>query len=163
MPDARQTALEADLRSALAEADPTLLRGIARALERDGDRLVGGAWGTDDGDGCLLTLAARELGADTGEELLRTSVAAVRIPALFDELWAEILRRSGDAELARRITHRLVAEALALGGSSGAGVSGPGARLERAPEVAVQVPLQDQHPPDADDDVDVVHPGEPLA
>ncbi len=114
MTTGRQTALEADLRSALADADPALLRGMARALERDGDRLVGGSWGTDDGDGCLLTLAAREMGADTGEELLRGSIAAVRIPALFDELWAEILRRSGDAATARRITHRLVAEALAL-------------------------------------------------
>lgn len=116
MTTGRQTALEGDLRAALADADPVLLQGIARALERAGDRLIGGTWDAGDGEGCLLTLAARELGEQTGEDLLHRSVAAVRIPALFDELWAEILRRTGDAVLARRITHRLVAEALALQG-----------------------------------------------
>ena len=68
----------------------------------------------DDGDGCLLTLAAAELGYESGEALLTTSVAAVRVPALFDELWALILARTGDTASARRITHRLVAEALVL-------------------------------------------------
>ena len=40
-------------------------------------------------------------------------MAAVRIPALFDELWALTLARTGDARTARAITHRLVVEALA--------------------------------------------------
>ncbi|MFM8612141.1 MAG: hypothetical protein ACKOD0_05495 [Actinomycetota bacterium] len=109
----REAVLRAELRSALAEVDAPILHGMAAALERDRDRLIGGGWGVDDGDGCLLTLAARELGADSGEELLRSSVAIVRVPALFDELWASILARSGDAEAARAITHRLVVEALA--------------------------------------------------
>ncbi len=102
-----------DLRAALGGLDAPILEGMARALERDRDRLVGGAWGADDGDGCLLTLAARELGTGAGEELLRSSVAAVRVPALFDELWAVVLARTGDAEAARRVTQRLVVEALA--------------------------------------------------
>jgi len=102
-----------DLRAALGGLDAPILEGMARALERDRDRLVGGAWGADDGEGCLLTLAAREVGADDGEELLRSSVAAVRVPALFDELWSVVLARTGDAETARRVTQRLVVEALA--------------------------------------------------
>ncbi len=110
----REHPVQSQLTDALRSVDGDVLRGIAVALERNRDRLVGGAWGIDDGDGCLLTLAARELGHDRGEELLRTSVAAVQIPALFDELWALVLARTGDADLARRITHRLVAEALVL-------------------------------------------------
>ena len=39
----------------------------------------------------------------------------MRVPALFDELWALVLERTGDAAAARSITHRLVAEALAVG------------------------------------------------
>lgn len=109
----REAALRGELRSALDGLDAPILMGMAGALERDRDRLVGGSWGVDDGDGCLLTLAARELGADSGEDLLRSSVDAVRVPALFDELWACVLARTGDAEAARSITHRLVVEALA--------------------------------------------------
>lgn len=102
-----------ELRAALGGLDAPILDGMARALERDRDRLVGGSWGVDDGDGCLLTLAAREVGADDGEELLRSSISAVRVPALFDELWSIVLARTGDAETARRVTQRLVVEALA--------------------------------------------------
>lgn len=102
-----------DLRAALGGLDAPILEGMARALERDRDRLVGGSWGVDDGDGCLLTLAAREVGADDGEELLRSSISAVRVPALFDELWSIVLARTGDAQTARRVTQRLVVEALA--------------------------------------------------
>ena len=91
-----------------------LLPALARALERSSDRLVGGTWGADDGDGCLLTLAARELGLESGEELLGGSIAAVRIPPLFDELWICILERTGDAAVARLIVRRLVIQALLL-------------------------------------------------
>jgi hypothetical protein len=112
----REGALRAELRTALDGLDAPILTGMASALERDRDRLVGGSWGVDDGDGCLLTLAAREIGADSGETLLRSSVDAVRVPVLFDELWASILARTGDAETARAITHRLVVEALARRG-----------------------------------------------
>lgn len=109
----REAALRDQLRTSLDGLDAPILAGMATALERDRDRLVGGSWGVDDRDGCLLTLAAREIGADSGEDLLRSSVDAVRVPALFDELWASILARTGDAEAARAITHRLVVEALA--------------------------------------------------
>lgn len=104
--------LQAELRCALQDLPPDTTRAIARALERDGDRLIAGRYEDDAGDGCLLTLAARELGAADGEALLTESVASVRVPALFDELWATIVRRSGDPTLARRIVHRLVVEAL---------------------------------------------------
>lgn len=108
----REETLQDDLRSALRDLPPDTTRAIARALEREGDRLIAGRYEDDAGDGCLLTLAARELGAVDGEALLTESVASVRVPALFDELWATIVRRSGDPALARRIVHRLVVEAL---------------------------------------------------
>ena len=111
---AREAEVRAALRTELTRADPSLVEAIGRALERDSDRLIGGSWGIDDDEGCLLTLAARELGVDHGEDLMRTSVAAVRIPALFDEVWALILERTGDPSAARAITHRLVVEALGL-------------------------------------------------
>ena len=114
-PTPHELALRDALRADLARLDPPVLAAMGRALERGDDRLVGGAWGVDDGEGCLLTLAAGELGYGSGEELLATSVSAVRVPALFDELWALILERTGDAAAARSITHRLVAEALVLG------------------------------------------------
>ena len=110
----REVELQQQLQTELARVDPTVLSAIARAMERDGDRLVGGTWGVDDSDGCLLTLAARELGLSRGEDLLGGSIAAVRIPALFDELWICILERTGDTRSARAIVHRLVIETLAL-------------------------------------------------
>ena len=113
-PTHREIELQSALQHELTRVDPTLLPALARALERSGDRLVGGTWGVDDGDGCLLTLAARELGLESGEELLGGSIAAVRIPALFDELWICILERTGDATAARMIVHRLVVQALLL-------------------------------------------------
>ena len=42
------------------------------------------------------------------------SVAAVRVPALFDELWALLLARLGDVELARASARRLVGDALVV-------------------------------------------------
>lgn len=113
-PTPQELAVRDALRADLAQLDPAILAAMGRSLERGDDRLVGGSWGVDDGEGCLLTLAAEELGYDHGEDLLATSVAAVRVPALFDELWALILARTGDAAAARSVTHRLVAEALAV-------------------------------------------------
>ncbi|MGI9117451.1 MAG: hypothetical protein ACR2JV_07430 [Gaiellales bacterium] len=128
---AREADLRDALRGELAQLDSDVLVGIGRALERDRDRLIGGVWGAGD-DGCLLTLAARELGYAEGEDLLATSVAAVRVPALFDELWALILARSGDAAVARSLTHRLVVEALALR---------PQERSEEAPSATARIAL----------------------
>ncbi len=111
-PTDRELALQSALQQELTRVDSTVLPALARALERSNDRLVGGSWGVDDGDGCLLSLAARELGLGSGEELLGGSIAAVRIPPLFDELWICILERTGDATAARVIVHRLVIQAL---------------------------------------------------
>jgi hypothetical protein len=129
----RETQLQVELRNALMHADHEVTEAIARALERNQERLLGGGWGANDGDGCLLTLAAQELGQADGEALLRSSVAAVRIPALFDELWFLILTRTGDARMARSVTHRLVCEALVRtgpqaatsDGAAGADADGP--------------------------------------
>ncbi len=109
---ARELLVRDALRTELSRLDTDVVTAIGRALERDQDRLIGGSWGIDDSEGCLLTLAAREMGMPDGEDLLQTSVAAVRIPALFDEVWAMILQRTGDPAAARAITHRLVVEAL---------------------------------------------------
>ena len=109
---ARELLVRDALRTELSRLDTDVVTAIGRALERDQDRLIGGSWGIDDSEGCLLTLAAREMGMTDGEDLLQTSVAAVRIPALFDEVWAMILQRTGDPAAARAITHRLVVEAL---------------------------------------------------
>ena len=116
----REVTLQRELQTELGRVDPAVLPAIARALEHNADRLVGGTWGVDDHDGCLLTLAARELGLDNGEELLGESIAAVRIPALFDELWICILERTGDTRSARSIVHRLVIETLALSANQAA-------------------------------------------
>jgi hypothetical protein len=124
--DQREQVLRGELRAALAGLDRRILAGMAKALEYNRDRLVGGSWGTDDADGCLLTLTAAEIGADGGEDLLLTSIAAVRIPALFDELWALMVARTGDAATARQVTHRLVVEALVRHDGQGDGTSEPG-------------------------------------
>jgi hypothetical protein len=93
--------------------DPETRSALVRGLERGEAQLTGGGWGSqDDGEGCLLSLAAWEMGLVGGEELLMRSVSAVRVPALFDELWALVLRRTGDAEDARKVSHRLVLAAL---------------------------------------------------
>lgn len=129
----REAMVRDALRTELARLDADVVTAIGRALERDQDRLIGGSWGVDDDEGCLLTLAARELGLDHGEELMHTSVAAVRIPALFDEIWALILERTGDPTAARAITHRLVVEALSLRADQAAG---PGADAAAPAETA---------------------------
>jgi hypothetical protein len=109
----REDALRASLRRELDAVEPETRQAIARALERDHQRLEAGSWGsTDDGTGCLLTLAAWELGLDDGEALMARSIHAVRIPALFDEFWAIVLARTGSQAAARELTHRIVSESL---------------------------------------------------
>ena len=112
-----------ELRAALGELDPPVLRAMAVALERDGDRLIGGDWTAGDGEGCLLTLAAHELGRGGGEDLLLDCVAAVRVPALLDEAWAVLLVRTGSTPAARATITRLVAEALTLRPDQATGAS----------------------------------------
>jgi hypothetical protein len=102
------------LAGGLRELDPATLRALGVALDRDAARLCGGAWGSqDDGEGCLLSLAAWELGLPDGEALMYGSIAAVRLPALFDRAWALVMQRTGDAEEARAVVHRLLRVALA--------------------------------------------------
>ena len=103
----------------IAALDERTRLALAQALERGEARLEGGTWGSRyAGAGCLLSLAAWELGLDGGEDLLPESIAAVRIPALFDHLWALVLERVGAPREARRIAHRLVARALSDPASS---------------------------------------------
>ena len=79
---------EEALAQALDGLDPETRQALARALERGEVELEGGDWGSaDDGSGCLLSLAAWELGLERGESLMRRSVAAVQVPALFDAWW----------------------------------------------------------------------------
>jgi hypothetical protein len=110
---AREAAVIAALRDELSGLDDETRRALARALERDDLQLQGGSWGTrEDGAGCLLSLAAWDLGLPDGEALMARSIAAVRVPVLFDELWRLVLDRTGDAAQARRVAHRLVALAI---------------------------------------------------
>jgi hypothetical protein len=101
------------LRTEIGRLDPDTRSAIGRALDDDRVRLSGGSWGDrEDGDGCVLSIAAWSMGLPDGEALMHRSVAAVRIPALFDELWALLLMRLGDVELARASARRLVGDAL---------------------------------------------------
>lgn len=99
------------LRRELDSLDEEIVSALDRALARDPERLTGGAWGAGE-DGCLLTLAARELGCSHGSDLLPRSIAAVRIPAVFDDLWAIVIERTGDPRTARRIVTHIVSDAL---------------------------------------------------
>ena len=111
---ARERRLIGELASNLAALDRPTLGAIASALERGEATLEGGGWGSQEAaEGCLLSLAAWELGLPDGESLLLRSVAAVRVPAIFDELWGVVLARTGDPAEARRIAYRLVSGAIA--------------------------------------------------
>lgn len=106
--------IDEHLRGELAGLAPDIRRALRAALDRDGVRLAGGAFGVrDDGEGCLLSLAAWQLGIDDGAALLATSVAAVRVPVVFDELWAALLADCGDAETAEWTARAIVRAALA--------------------------------------------------
>jgi hypothetical protein len=113
-PYVRERELMGELATNLAALDQTTLGALASALERGTSTLEGGGWGSrESGEGCLLSLAAWELGLPSGEALLVRSVAAVRVPAIFDELWWLVLERTGDVEEARQIAYRLVSGAIA--------------------------------------------------
>jgi hypothetical protein len=107
---------EQALAQALDGLDPETRQALARALERGELELEGGGWGNiDDGSGCLLSLAAWELGLDRGESLMRRSVAAVQVPALFDAWWDEVLKREGDVVRTRRSVREALGEMLFRG------------------------------------------------
>jgi hypothetical protein len=98
-----------DLARALRGLEPETRQALGRALERGAFELEGGEWGDpDDGAGCLLSLAAWELGLEDGESLMRRSVDAVRVPALFDAWWGDLLEREGDVIRARRTARELI-------------------------------------------------------
>jgi hypothetical protein len=104
------------LAQALGGLDPETRQALARALERGEVELEGGDWGSaDDGSGCLLSLAAWELGLERGESLMRRSVAAVQVPALFDAWWDEVLTREGDVVRTRRSVREALGEMLFRG------------------------------------------------
>jgi hypothetical protein len=107
---------EQALARALDGLDPETRQALARALERGEVELDGGGWGSlDDGSGCLLSLAAWELGLERGESLMRRSVAAVQVPALFDAWWDEVLTREGDVVRTRRSVREALGEMLFQG------------------------------------------------
>jgi hypothetical protein len=107
---------EEALARALDGLDPETRQALARALERGEVELEGGGWGSiDDGSGCLLSLAAWELGLERGESLMRRSVAAVQVPALFDAWWDEVLMREGDVVRTRRSVREALGEMLFRG------------------------------------------------
>ena len=107
---------EQALAQALDGLDPETRQALARALERGEVELEGGGWGSiDDGSGCLLSLAAWELGLERGESLMRRSVAAVQVPALFDAWWDEVLKREGDVVRTRRSVREALGEMLFRG------------------------------------------------
>ena len=107
---------EQALARALDGLDPETRQALARALERGEVELEGGDWGSvDDGSGCLFSLAAWELGLERGESLMRRSVAAVQVPALFDAWWDEVLTREGDVVRTRRSVRDALGEMLFRG------------------------------------------------
>ena len=107
---------EQALAQALGGLDSETRQALARALERGEVELEGGGWGSiDDGSGCLLSLAAWELGLERGESLMRRSVAAVQVPALFDAWWDEVLTREGDVVRTRRSVREALGEMLFRG------------------------------------------------
>jgi hypothetical protein len=81
-------------------------------LGRAADRPEGGDWGSQDEGGCLLSLAAWELGLEHGSDLMRRSVEAVRVPALFDAWWAEVIEREGDVVRAQRTVREAIGDML---------------------------------------------------
>jgi hypothetical protein len=111
--DDREQVLLRALRTEIGRLDDDTRSALSRALDDDRLKLSGG-WGDRyDGEGCVLSIAAWNMGLASGEALMHRSVAAVRVPALFDELWALLLTRLGDVEESRDAARRLVADALA--------------------------------------------------
>jgi hypothetical protein len=81
-------------------------------LGRAAYRPEGGDWGSQDEGGCLLSLAAWELGLEHGSDLMRRSIEAVRVPALFDAWWAEVIEREGDVVRAQRTVREAIGDML---------------------------------------------------
>jgi hypothetical protein len=81
-------------------------------LGRAAYRPEGGDWGSQDEGGCLLSLAAWELGLEHGSDLMRRSVEAVAVPALFDAWWAEVIEREGDVVRAQRTVRESIGDML---------------------------------------------------
>ncbi len=102
------------LRTEIGKLDDDTRRALSSALDDDRLKLSGGWGDRDDGEGCVLSIAAWNMGLPSGEALMHRSVAAVRVPALFDELWALLLTRLGDVEESRDAARRLVGDALVV-------------------------------------------------
>ncbi len=111
--DREQEVLRA-LRTEIGKLDDDTRQALSSALDDDRLKLAGGWGDRDDGEGCVLSIAAWNMGLPSGEELMHRSVAAVRVPALFDELWALLLARLGDVEESRDAARRLVGDALVV-------------------------------------------------
>jgi hypothetical protein len=105
---------EHELRGYAQPAPPRTVRTLATRMHlgRAAYRPDGGDWGSQDEGGCLLSLAAWELGLEHGSDLMRRSVDAVRIPALFDAWWAEVIEREGDVVRAQRSVREAIADML---------------------------------------------------
>jgi hypothetical protein len=130
---------EQALAQALDGLDPETRQALARALERGEIELEGGGWGSiDDGSGCLLSLAAWELGLERGESLMRRSVAAVQVPALFDAWWDEVLKREGDVVRTRRSVREALGEMLFRG------LAAPRDELPKGASAPAGVPAADE-------------------
>lgn len=111
-PDDREQDVLRALRTEISKLDDDTRQALSNALDDDRLKLAGGWGDRDHGAGCVLSIAAWNMGLPSGEELMHRSVAAVRVPALFDELWALLLTRLGDVEESRDAARRLVGDAL---------------------------------------------------
>jgi hypothetical protein len=105
---------EHELRGYAEPAAPRSVRTLATRIHlgRAAYGPEGGDWGSQDDGGCLLSLAAWELGLEHGSELMRRSVDAVRVPALFDAWWAEVIEREGDVVRAQRTVREALSDML---------------------------------------------------
>jgi hypothetical protein len=112
-PQDREQDLLRALRTEISRLDDDTRQALGSALDDDRLKLAGGWGDREDGEGCVLSIAAWNMGLSSGEALMYRSVAAVRIPALFDELWALLLTRLGDVEQSRDAARRLLGDALA--------------------------------------------------
>ncbi len=105
---------EHDLRGYASPPPTRSVRTIATRMHlgRAAYRPEGGDWGSQDEGGCLLSLAAWELGMEHGSDLMRRSIEAVRVPALFDAWWAEVIEREGDVVRAQRTVREAIGDML---------------------------------------------------
>jgi hypothetical protein len=102
-----------ELARALEGLAPRTRQALERAIERATFELEGGDWGRlTERTGCILSLAAWELGLADGEALMYESIDAVRVPALFDAWWNDLLTREGDVVRARRSARDAVRDML---------------------------------------------------